>query len=196
MTATQTATATPTQTATATATATPTETATATATATDTATATATETATATATATQTATETATATATPTQTATATATPTATPTPVNEKLVITPKRVRFKEVTENKTSKPATVTIKNAGTGKKALPVIMELESASPSTFQLVTGTECTGTLAPGQRCKLQVTCTPPGTTSYSGTLTIRDNAPGAPQTVKLSCTGAAPKKK
>ena len=110
--------------------------------------------------------------------------------------MITPKSVRFKKVTENKTSKPATVTIKNAGTGKKALPVLMELESASPSTFQLVTGTECTGTLAPGRRCKLQVTCTPPGTTSYSGTLTIMDNGLGAPQTVKLSCTGAAPKKK
>jgi outer membrane protein assembly factor BamB len=193
---TATATTTPTLTATATVTATPTATATRTSTATATTTATATPTATATATPRSTQTSTATATPTATQTATATATPTATPTPVNEKLKITPKSVRFKKVTENKTSKPATVTIKNAGTGKNALPVIMESESASPSSFQIVTGTECTGTLAPGRRCKLQVTCTPPGTTSYLGTLTIRDNAPGAPQTVKLSCTGAAPKKK
>ncbi len=195
----QSATATATESSTATATSTSTPTSTSTASVTATATATPTNTAAATATATSTPTETATATPTATTTATATATstatPTATPTPVREKLTITPGSVNFQKVTENKISKPATVTIKNGGTGKKALPVIMKLETASPSTFQLVTGSECIRTLAPGQNCKVRVTCTPPGRSRYLGKLTINDNALYAPQTVKLVCTGVAPKK-
>jgi len=118
-----------------------------------------------------------------------------TPTPVNETLTIAPNPVKFGKVTENTVSKQATVTIKNAGKGKKALSVAMETESVSPSTFQLVTGTEWTGTLAPGKSCKVKVTCTPPGTSSYLGTLTITDNARHEPQVVSLSCTGVAPKK-
>ncbi len=188
-----TATATATPTASATSTAAPTVTATPTGSATRTATPTATASATATPTVTATATPTATTTAAPT--ATASPTPTATSTPVKEKLSITPKTVSFKKVTENTVSKPVTVTIKNAGSGKKALPVIMELESVSASAFQIVTGTEWTGTLAPGQSCNVQVTCTPPGTGRYKGALTISDNALHEPQTVNLRCTGAAQKK-
>jgi len=138
-----------------------------------------------------------TATPTATATATATATPTATPTPVNERLTIAPNPVKFGKVTENTVSRPVTVTIKNAGKGKKALSVAMETESATTPIFQVqvVTSTECTGTLAPGKSCKVEVTCTPPDMSPYKGTLTITDNVLHEPQIVNLSCTGAAPKK-
>ncbi len=207
VTATPTSTATATTTATATVigspTATPTATPSATRTATPTATATASSTPSATATRTATATPTSTAsrTATPTATATATATatggptPTATPTPVKERLTIAPNPAKFGKVTENTVSKPVTVTIKNIGRGKKALSVAMETESATAPIFQVVTGTECTGTLAPGKSCKVEVTCTPLDTSSYKGMLTITDNVLHEPQVVSLSCTGAAPKK-
>ncbi|HYB91873.1 MAG TPA: SBBP repeat-containing protein [Candidatus Binataceae bacterium] len=132
-----------------------------------------------------------TATATPTPTATGPATPTPTPTPVDEKLTINPKTVSFNKVTENTISNPVAVTIKNAGSGKKALPVIIEQISAPPPFAE----TDDCGTLAPGQSCKVQVTCAPSGKSRYSAKLTIGDNVLGKPQIVNLSCTGAAPKK-
>jgi len=199
-TATATHTATPTSSATGSRTATPTATATASNTATQTATptqpATATRTATPTAsatvsgTATPTATPTSTATVTPTATATgatATATPSSTPTPVEVKLSIRPKSLRFGTLKVGTTSKPKSVTIKNAGK-KKGLPVIIEMESASLSVFAVKS--ECVKTLAPGKSCKVSVTFTPASTTPQKGALTIFDNGIGAPQTVSLSGSG------
>jgi len=202
-TATPTATATATATSTATATATASRTATATATATSTGSATptrsATPTVTATATKTATATPTATGSGAPTATATATATatqtPTATPTPISEKLTISPHSLSFgKTVTVETTSKPKTVTIKNAGKKKTGLAVSIESENASPSVFAVTSG--CKETLEPGKSCKVSVTFTPTDTTEQSGALTINDNVIGSPQTVGLSGTGKAPKKK
>ncbi len=179
-----------------TATATVTRTATATATSTGgTPTATATRTATQTPTATATATATATVTATATPTATATATPTATSTPISEKLTISPHSIAFGDkVTVGNTSKPKTVTIKNAGKKKTGLAVSIESESASPPVFTVKS--ECEETLEPGKSCKVRVTFTPPGTTLQSASLKIVDNVIGEPQSVGLSGTGKAPKKK
>ena len=192
---TATATATPTATATATATATPTTTPTSTPTATQTATATPTATRTATTTATPTATATATATATPTATATATPTATPTPAPVDAKLTISPKSLSFgKSTVIGSVSKPRTVTIKNAGKKKTGLAVSIENESASPSVFAVTS--QCDQTLAPGKSCKVSVTFSPTNTTEQSGQLTINDNAIRSPQSVGLSGTGKAPKKK
>jgi hypothetical protein len=142
----------------------------------------------------------ATPTATPTATATApgataTATPTATPTPISEKLTITPKTLAFgKSTTVGKTSKAKTVTIKNDGSKKTGLTVSIESESAEPPVFTVKT--ECEKTLAPGKSCKVSVTFTPPDTTAQSGNLTIVDNVIGPPQSVALSGTGKAAKKK
>ncbi len=167
---------------------TPTPTATATPTPTATATATATPTATATATATPTATATATATPTTTET------PTATPTPISEQLTIKPSSLAFGAVTVETTSKRKTVTIKNAGSKKTGLAVNIEMESASPSVFNVAS--ECKETLLPGKSCKVSVTFNPTDTTPQTGSLTISDNVTGAPQTVALSGTGKAAKKK
>ncbi len=120
---------------------------------------------------------------------TASATPSATPTPVSEKLKVSPTKFNFGKVPQNTPSKPVTVTIKNAGTGRKALPVIVETESAAPTPVFAVTS-ECNTTLEPGKSCKVKVTCTPTDKTLYGGSLTIDDNATGARQYVTLSCTG------
>jgi subtilase family serine protease len=196
---TPTVTATPTATATSTGSATPTATRTATPTATVTASRTATPTATSTGSATPTATggtPTPTATGgTPTATATSTATPTATPTPVPVKLKISPASLAFgKKVKVGTTSAPKTVTIKNAGKKKTGLAVSIESESASPPVFAVKS--ECEETLEPGKSCKVSVTFSPTDTTEQSGELTINDNAVGSPQSVGLSGTGKAPKKK
>jgi hypothetical protein len=92
------------------------------------------------------------------------------------------------------TSKPKTFTIKNASSKKKGLAVNIEMESASPPVFTVKS--ECEKTLKPGKSCKVSVTFTPPDTTPQTGTLMIYDNVIGAPQSVHLSGTGKAPKKK
>jgi photosystem II stability/assembly factor-like uncharacterized protein len=160
--------------------------------------ATATPTPTATATPTASATATATASVTPTATATATATPTATPTatatPIPEKLTISPASLSFgKTVIVGNTSKPKTVTIKNAGKKKTGLTVSIESESASPPAFAVTS--QCDQTLAPGKSCKVSVTFTPANTTAQTGSLKIYDNVIGEPQSVGLSGTGKAAKK-
>jgi hypothetical protein len=192
---TPTATATPTATPSATPTATVTATATPTATATATPTASATPTSTATATPTASATGTGVPTATPTSTASATPTPTATPTPIPGKVTVSPGSLSFgKTVTVATTSKPKTVTIKNAGKKKTGLAVTIDIETASPPVFAVTS--QCQETLEPGKSCKVSVTFSPTDTTAHSGSLKIYDDVIGSPQSVKLSGTGKAPKKK
>ncbi|MGA9724303.1 MAG: choice-of-anchor tandem repeat GloVer-containing protein [Candidatus Binatus sp.] len=153
---------------------------------------------TATASATPTATATATGgtpTATPTATATVSATPTSTPTPlpIIDAPVISRGLIAFgNKVAVGATSKPETVTIKNAGKKKTGVPVMIEMEIAAPSMFEVKS--ECEKTLAPGKSCKASVTFKPTDTTEQSGNLKIYDNVTGPPQMVTLSGTGKAAK--
>ncbi len=186
---------TPTVTSTATATLTPTATTTATPSHTPTPTATLSATATVTTTPTDTP-VTATATDTPTPTPTDTETPTASPTPVPAKLTI-PGALKFgNKETVGVTSKPKTLRIKNADKKKTGLAVTIVSEglSASPSPFAVTS--QCATTLEPGQSCRVSVTFTPPDTTEQTATLMIYDNDVGSPQSVSLSGTGKAAKKK
>jgi len=108
---------------------------------------------------------------------------------------ISPASLAFgKKVTVGTTSAPKTVTIKNAGKKKTGVAVSIESESASPSVFAVKS--ECEETLAPGKSCKVSVTFTPANTTAQTGSLKIVDNAAGSPQSVSLSGTGKAAKKK
>jgi len=54
----------------------------------------------------------------------------------------------------------------------------------------------CEKTLEPGKSCKVSVTFTPTDTTRQTGSLKIVDNVIGSPQSVSLSGTGKAKKKK
>jgi hypothetical protein len=160
---------------------------------------TATPTATATATATQsqaaTPTATPTATATATSTPTLTATPTATPTTVPVKLTIGPKSLPFGTGTQvGKTSKPKTLTIKNASSKKTGMPASITMEVSSSQVFTVTSQRD--KVLKPGKKCKVKVTFRPPDTSPQTGTLTIVDDATGGPQVVQLSGTGAPPKQK
>ncbi len=151
--------------------------------------------ATATPTATATGAATPTATATATATPTATQTPTATPTPISEKLTFSPPSLGFgNTVTVGTTSKAKRVTIKNVGSKKTGLAVNIESESASSSVFAVFSG--CVEMLMPGQSCKVSVTFTPPNTMEQRARLLIHDNVIGSPQSVPLSGTGKAAKKK
>lgn len=139
--------------------------------------------------------------ATPTATATRTVTPTvtqtatATPTAIAEKLTVDPASVAFGDkTTVGATSKARTVTIKNDGDKKTGLAVNVEMESANPPVFAVKS--ECEKTLEPGKSCKVSVTFQPMDTTPQNGSLMIYDDVTGAPQSVGLSGTGKAVKKK
>lgn len=191
--ATATATATATKTATATATGTIASTGTPTATATATRTATPTSTS-GTPTATATATATATRTATPTATATATQTATATPTPVGM-VSVSPSTINFgTSTTENKTSKPKKVTIKNIDSKSSKISVTIEGEMPSGAPFG-IKGNPCAKTLAPGKSCKVEIIFSPTDTAEHMGQLIVNGTAANLPQMVTLIGTGKAPKK-
>jgi len=116
-------------------------------------------------------------------------------TPISEKLTISPSSTAFGDkVKVGTTSKAKTVTIENAGKKKTGLAVTIESESASPPVFAVKS--ECKETLEPGKSCKVSVTFTPADTTRQTGSLKIVDNVIGEPQSVGLSGTGKAAKKK
>ena len=106
-----------------------------------------------------------------------------------------PSSLNFEtKTTVGKTSKPKPITIKNDGK-KTGMPVMVEMESASPSVFAVKS--QCKKTLKPGKSCKVLVTFKPvDDTTPETGQLMVFDNASGSPQSVGLSGTGKAPKKK
>jgi hypothetical protein len=109
---------------------------------------------------------------------------------------IGPSSVDFgTKTTVGKTSKPKTVTVKNDGNKSTGLPVTVTMVTASPSVF--AAKSQCNKTLNPGKSCKVSVTFKPvDDTTAESGSLMIFDNASGSPQSVGLSGTGKAGKKK
>jgi sugar lactone lactonase YvrE len=154
----------------------------------------ATPTATPTPTASATGTPSPTATLTVSATATATPTPSATPTPVDPELAFSPKSVKFgKSTIVNLVSKPKTVTIKNDGSKKSKITVIITGESAA-APFAVTS--QCITSLAPGKSCKVSVTFSPTDTTAQSGELIINDDETGEPQKIPLSGTGKARKVK
>ena len=129
------------------------------------------------------------------------ATPTATPTPVAGALRIAPKRLNFGAV-DTGASKTKTVRITNAGVinkKKHAAPILIEVESATPSAFQVTK--PCEEDLDPRAKhvkpgtCEVEVTFTPSAAQDYTGNLVITDNLePAFETTIPLRGKGKAPK--
>ncbi len=134
--------------------------------------------------------------------------PTPTIPPVAGKLKISPSRLNFGSVNVG-SNKVDTVKVTNAGkTTKKskALPIVIEMESVTPSEFAVTTS--CEEQLAPGAKgerpgtCNVQVTFTPTAAMKYSGDLVIMDNVdpslakkyPALMQKVPLTGAGKAAK--
>jgi hypothetical protein len=122
-------------------------------------------------------------------TATSTLTPTATPTvtPVPQKLSIRPKKLNFKKVAVNTTSKPKHVAIKNPHK-RTSVGVIVQMESSSNPDYSIAN--QCEKMLAPGPSGTATITFRPTHTGTAPATLMIFDNATGAPQAVPLAGTG------
>ncbi len=101
-------------------------------------------------------------------------------------LSITPASVTFSNVVENTTAN-ATVTVKNTSTGSNPVTFTSIVVSGSNTFTQ--TNTCTAGKLGAGKSCTITVSFTPKKTGTFTGTITLTDNATGSPQTVKLTGT-------
>lgn len=171
-----------TSTPTITATATDTPTVTPTATPTPTATATPTPTLTTTPTLTPTPTATATLTATPTATPTLTAMPSSTPTPAPV-LAFQPSSVNFGSV---KVNQSASIAVQLTNTSSVSTVHGKSITASSPFT----SSNACGGSIAPGIKCTITVSFKPASKGTFSGTLTLSDDALGSPQQIAITGTG------
>ena len=100
---------------------------------------------------------------------------------------LAPGSVTFPSEANGTSSAPQTVTLTNTGNAPLAITGIQ----ASPGSFT-ETNT-CSASLAAGANCMILITFTPAGLGTFTGSLTVMDNATGSPQTVPLSGTGTGP---
>lgn len=80
-----------------------------------------------------------------------------------------------------------TLTMTNTGDG----PMTFSGVNLSGNGFSMTT--YCTGSLQPGSSCNVYLRFQPTTHTTYSGSITFQDDAPGSPQSVLLSGTGVVP---
>jgi len=99
---------------------------------------------------------------------------------------LTPTSLTFASQTMGMTSSPQTVTLRNL----RSEPLTIGSIVASGDFEQTNT---CTGGIAEGSSCTIDVTFTPTATGTRDGTLTVTDDAPSSPQTVSLRGVGTNP---
>jgi hypothetical protein len=101
--------------------------------------------------------------------------------------------LNFGKVALNK-SKTLKVTVKNAGTKKKGLTVLVGPEASTNPAFSLLD--DCIGTLAPGRSCQIKVTFSPGAVTApQSATLSIGADVITVPAPVTMKGSGKAARK-
>ncbi len=108
----------------------------------------------------------------------------------------------FTEQLRGTTSGPRYVTITNVGTGPltfarscttcEDLASITFSENSTSGEFSVTETYNCPRKLEPGRSCTVGVLFTPTEDGTRSATLDIKDDAPGSPQHVALSGTGAS----
>jgi len=101
-------------------------------------------------------------------------------------LSFTPSSVTFSSIVVNTTAN-STVSVKNTATGVN--PVTFTSIAMSGSSYFTQTNTCTAGKLGTGKTCIITVSFTPKKTGTFTGTITLTDNATGSPQTVKLTGT-------
>jgi hypothetical protein len=101
-------------------------------------------------------------------------------------IALNPSSLTFSSIPQGGTSAAQNVTVTNIGDDIMAFSGI----SASGDFAQT---NNCGPALSVGGNCSISVTFTPTTTGTRSGSVTISDNAPGAPHQVSLSGTGSAP---
>ena len=107
---------------------------------------------------------------------------------IQASIAISPTSLNFSGQNLGTTSAPHRVTLTNSGS---ATITFTNIVITGP--FALATGTTCVANtqLTTNQSCVMNVTFSPTSLGPQSGNITLTDNAPGSPQTVPLSGTGA-----
>jgi hypothetical protein len=103
----------------------------------------------------------------------------------------TPSPLAFGNQRENTTSSAHTLTLTNGGTGTLNVSSVV-LGGANASDFA-ITSNGCTGAVAAGGNCTVQLTFKPTTLTAESATLTFTDDASPTTQVVNLTGTGVFP---
>jgi hypothetical protein len=98
---------------------------------------------------------------------------------------LTPTSLAFSSTIVGTTSTARTITLQSVGTGP------LTISGVTASAPFVVTTTTCSGTLAPGVSCTIQVVFAPAAIGAASGAVTIADDA--GTQTVALTGSGSAP---
>jgi subtilase family serine protease len=104
-------------------------------------------------------------------------------------VTVSPTSLAFPETILGAVSNAQLVTVKNTST--VALTISSIAVGGTNATSFLELGT-CGPSLAAGASCSLYVAFKPTAGTAMSGTISVTDNAPGSPQKVTLTGTGAA----
>jgi hypothetical protein len=100
--------------------------------------------------------------------------------------VLSPTSLTFAAQDVNTASAPQAITLSNQGTGAFSI-------SSVTATGEFSQTNNCGSSLAAGASCTINVTFTPTGVGTRSGTVAITDTAPGSPHVVSLTGTGRGP---
>src|SRR5208337_3630638 len=103
---------------------------------------------------------------------------------------LSPQSLNFGQENMGLTTAPQTATLSNTGNAPLSISSIA-LGGVSPAEFAQTNN--CGSGVAAGANCAINVTFMPNGTGTWSASLSIADNASGAPQAVSLSGTGVPP---
>ncbi len=108
-------------------------------------------------------------------------------------VTLTPTSVSFASQVVGTTSAAQTVTVRNSGTAPLAISSILLGGTNAGDFAQTNTCPLVPSLLAANATCTISTTFSPSATGSRSATVTVADDAPGSPQSLPLSGTGAAP---
>jgi len=97
-------------------------------------------------------------------------------------VTLSPTKLTFSNQIINTTSPSQNVTLTNTGTSS------VSITSITVPTKYTQTNT-CGSSLAAGKSCTISVSFAPTGTGTFTGNVSVTDNATGSPQTVKLTGT-------
>jgi hypothetical protein len=103
---------------------------------------------------------------------------------------LSPSSLTFGDQAVSMSSSPQTVTLTNNGTGPLTISSI-GITGANSGDFSQTN--KCPASLAVGTNCQISVSFTPTALGARNASLTVADNAPGSPQSIPLSGTGAQP---
>ena len=105
-------------------------------------------------------------------------------------VTLSPGSLTFPTTTQGSTSPAQTVTITNSGAATLHISSVLP-GGSNPGDFQVTSA--CSGAYPVAATCNITVTFTPLGAGQRTANITISDDAPGSPQSVQLTGTGAAP---